>query len=270
MGARRRRVTALAVIASLSILLSLATAQAFAATQVRFLHAVPGAPEAELEVGGRGGDRAAVGGAAFGRWTGYRTAPGGSVRVSLSAGGRRLARVAADLRDGGRFTVVATKGGGDSVALRIYPDGAARPGVARVRAVHAAPEAGRAEVLLGRRPLGTVAGGEAADYVTVDPGSYELVARAARGDAVVARQPGLTPSAGTAGTAYLIGSAGERTRFVYIPDGASAPTAAPATGLGGFSDDGPSWLLAALAAVVCGALGATAYLTAARRGRGSA
>jgi Domain of unknown function (DUF4397) len=258
-------VTALGLIASSSILLSVAATQATAATQVRFLHAVPGAPEATLEVGAGGGEPVQVGGASFGQWTAYRAAPGGKVTAALSAGERRLARVAADLRDGGRFTVVAGRGRGESLVLRIYPDGDGRAGAARVRAVHAASEVDRAEVLLDRRSLGTTGSGEAGDYVTVDPGTYELVARSARGGDAIARRPGLSPSAGTAGTAYLIGSGGERTRFVYATDGASTPTAAPATGLGGLSDDGPSWPLAALAAIVAATLGAATYLTAAAR-----
>lgn len=270
MGDRSRRVAGLGLIACLSILLSATATQAFAATQVRFLHAVPGGPEASLEVTGQGAERANAGSAAFGRWTDYASAPGGRVAVGLSAGARELARVSAELRDGGRFTVVATKGRGDSLVLRIYPDGESRGGVARVRAVHAAPEVGEVEVLLDRRSLGKLGRGEAGDYETVDPGSYELSARAARGE-VLARRPSFAPSAGTAGTAYLIGSSGERTRLIYTPDGASAPKAAPATGLGGLSDDRPSWPLAALAAAVAAALGATAYLTAAaRRSRGGA
>ena len=79
-------------------------------------------------------------------------------------------------------------------------------------------------------------------------------------------QTGVNLAAGTASTAYAVGSGGERTRFVVVQDGVDAPAGGPATGLGGLSgDDGAPWLAALLAALAAGTLGGVAYTRAARR-----
>ena len=44
-------------------------------------------------------------------------------------------------------------------------------------------------------------------------------------------------SAGTANTAYVVGSKGERVRVVLVDDATTAPSAAPQTGLGGLVED---------------------------------
>ena len=48
--------------------------------------------------------------------------------------------------------------------------------------------------------------------------------------------------AGTSATAYVVGSAGERIRFVVLEDAASGPAAGPATGLGGLTRGDRPWL----------------------------
>ena len=76
----------------------------------------------------------------------------------------------------------------------------------------------------------------------------------------------MTAIAGTAATAYAVGSAGERTRFVVVADGVAAPSGGPDTGLGGLSgDEGAPWLAALLAALAAGALGGVLYTRAPRR-----
>ena len=83
----------------------------------------------------------------------------------------------------------------------------------------------------------------------------------------LATQKGVTASAGSAATAYAVGSAGEPTRFVVVADSVAAPSGAPATGLGGMAgSDGAPWLAALLAALAAGTLGGVLY-TRAPRGR---
>jgi hypothetical protein len=73
-------------------------------------------------------------------------------------------------------------------------------------------------------------------------------------------------SAGSATTAVLVGSRGEKARWVLVDDATVAPSAAPQTGLGGLSTPGggPPWLAALLAALGAGALGAVAHRAATR------
>jgi hypothetical protein len=55
-------------------------------------------------------------------------------------------------------------------------------------------------------------------------------------------------------------------QFVIAADSTSAPSQAPATGLGGLSDEQTPWALALLAALLAAAGGGAAY-TLASRGR---
>ena len=77
--------------------------------------------------------------------------------------------------------------------------------------------------------------------MTVEPGSYEVMATPARQRRRRdLEQDGVNFAAGTASTVYAVGSGGERARFVVVQDGVDAPEGGPATGLGGLSgDDGP-------------------------------
>jgi len=229
---------------------------------LRFVHAVPGAGVASLTA-----DGAAVGGpAAFATATSYASVPDGQTSLRVTGpGGKVLARARESL-SGGRFTAVATRSNG-KVVLRVFRDGRARAGRARMRALNVAPELGRVDVALGERTLARgLNPGDAGGYVTADPGTYELKAarRGSRG-APLASRPNVNAVAGTASTALLVGSGGEPTRIVVVQDAVATPAAAPATGLGG-RDGGPSWALALAAALAAGALGGAGYAAARRRG----
>ncbi len=238
-------------------------AQPAVAAEVRFLHAVPGGPTAYLQVGG-----AALGNVGFGQASMYARTPDGKVSLALIAGGKRLALVTPTLQDR-RYTVVASTVG-KRIVLRTFPDGPARAGNARVRAVHVVPELDEADFSAGSETLGQVGRGEASNYATVKPGDYGIEA-SQPGGAMVAGRDGVNLAAGTASSAYLLGSAGERTRFVVLQDTVAAPRLAPATGLGGLAGEGRPWLVALAAALGAGALGALGYTrAAARRGRGIA
>jgi uncharacterized protein DUF4397 len=250
---------ATSVIWAALILLAPAAEQAFAKSEVRFLHAVPGGPSALLDVGGT-----KTGAAGFGQASNYAPAPGAKVRLKLVAGGKSLASRSVNLASGS-YTVVAFPKG-SKVSLPLFRDGKGEGGKARLRAIHAAPELDEATFTLDGRRLGTLSAGEAGSYVTPDPGSYTLkVARpGGGGDALLEQE--ITVSAGVTQTAVAVGSGGEPTRVVVLPDGANAPKKGPATGLGGLSDDGTPWGFALLAALAAGLLGLAAFALASRRG----
>ena len=153
-----------------------------------------------------------------------------------------------------------------------YRAGEAQAGSARVRAAHAAGELSRADFMVGDHKLGTLARGDTGDYATVEPGTYELTATAARQPRRRDRAAGREPR-GRHGLHRLRGR--KRRRARPLRDGAgrasTLPQGGPATGLGGLSgDDGTPWLAALLAALAAGALGGVAYTRTARRRDSSA
>lgn len=231
-----------------------------AATEVRFLHAVPGGPGAELRLTGAPSAEP-VG---FGEATEYASSDADAVEATVFTGGEQLGSVT-KIPGEGRYTLVVRKSG-EKLVTTLVKDGEATPGRSRWRMVHAAPEVDEAEFVLDGRPIGRLRQGDDSGYTTVEPGAYSVGARRPGEDGLMVRNPGVDLVAGTAQTAYLVGSGGEPTRFVVLEDSASAPEVAPATGLGGLgADEGPAWLLALFAAVASGAAGCLAYT---RRARG--
>ncbi len=270
MRATREVRAAAGVIASATILLS-GSVEAAAATKVSFVHAVPGAPAATLTVSGGSGAEAALRGVSFGEASASADGPSGRVTITLIVNGDRAARSTETLADGSGYTIVAEPGQGNAVELMAHRAGTATAGRARLRAAHGAGEVGRADFKVGDVSLGTLSRGEAGDYATVEPGTYTVMATPPGTNDAAIEDPSVNLAAGTASTAYAIGSGGERTRFVIVQDAVAAPAGGPATGLGGISGGGDSpWITALLAALAAGALGGLAYMRAARRGRGAA
>ena len=250
--------------ASLAMLLSLPAGEAFAATEVRLLNAVPGADSAELKLSGSD-DLAELPAVGFGEATEYAGAPAGRVSATVIVDGRSFAELD-ELPQGVRTTIVATRrtSAGEGVAL--YEDGEAAPGTTRWRMVHAAPELDSAEFTLDDRVLGRLSRGEKTGYQTVEPGAHSIGARRPGDDEAIVERPDMSLVAGTAQTAYLVGSGGEATRFVGLEDPVAAPGTGPATGLGGLDrESGGRWLAALAAALLAAALGGAAHA----RGRGA-
>ncbi len=257
------------VLAIAPILLSVAAPNAMAVTEVRFLHAVPGAPDARLELSSDRVPAEMLPAAGFAKETGYGEVPAGMVTLTLSAGEQRLARASKRLEDGARYTAVAVPGG-EAAQLRVYRDGEAQGSTARWRMVHAAPEIDAAEAVIDGRGTGLLDPGDATDYESVEPGPHRLALSNPKGEGPLVQDSDVALVAGTAQTAYVVGSGGEPTRFVVLEDDAATPTAAPDTGLGGFSQQpagGNPWLAALAAAVLAGTLGGVLH---ARRGHGHA
>jgi len=247
-----------------SMLLSAMAGEALAAIEVRLLHAVPGVPTARLELKGEQGIVTPVQEVSFGQATAYVKAPAG--RFTLVVGGEDWGT--RRLRGHGRHTMVVTRGSDGADTTTHYEDGEAVPGKTRWRMAHAVRELDSADVVLVDEVVDRLGPGEASDYRTVEPGSYRVGAMRPGEKQALVERPGTSLVAGSAQTAYLVGSGGERTRFVVLEDDASAPRVAPGTGLGGLGGEaGASWLAALGAALLAGALGGATY-TLARRGRG--
>jgi hypothetical protein len=234
-------------------------ATALAQAKLRLVNASPEAQELQLQVGGTD-----VGGpAAFGQVTPYAPVGSGAVQLELKD---QQATAQEQLRENARYTAVAIPKGKDGIELKIYKDGAAKPGDSRLRVVHAAPELGSPDIRLGKRTIAeAVAFKEATPYLVVSPGSYTFaVVRPGGSEAVFDKRVALP--AGSTTTAILAGSGGAPGRVILASDQSVTPAGAPETGLGGLAEGGRApWLLVALAALLAGAAGGIAQLSLVRR-----
>jgi hypothetical protein len=270
MRARRRFPVPALIVATAAILLSPAGASAAQGpSHLRFLHAIPGAPAANVTLSGGSGTATPLNGIAFGQVSQSAAEPSGSVTVTVSAAGKKVGSATEALAPGASYTLVA-EGTAAKPRFRLYRAGKPVPGKASVRAVHAAPEMGTVQMSLSGKPWGSVGFGQDTGYKTAEPGTYEAEATMKGDKSPIVDQKGVQVGAGSAYTAYAVGSAGQRTRFVLVQDSVAAPSGAPETGLGGLSSSGGTpWLAALIAAVLAGAAGGLLY-TRTPLGRGRA
>jgi hypothetical protein len=244
-------------------------ASASASAKVRLVNARPGAAPVGLKVVVGTAAPPSIGDAAFGQVTPYASVNSGTATIGLSGlkpDEGKPGTVNQQLVDGERYTAVAMAKGSKGFQLMVYRDGKARPGTARLRVLHAAPELGSPNIKLGQRTIAEDVGFKAASpYLSVAPGSYDLAVVRPGGGMPIFQQK-VSLSAGVATTAIVAGSGGARERLIMATDDTVTPAGAPETGLGGLaSGDSTPWLLVALAALFAGALGGALQLSLARR-----
>jgi hypothetical protein len=238
--------------------------QALAVGHVRFLQAQPGGPSATLQVTVVGYTTTAGGPSSFGQLTPYANVPAGAATLEI-VGSSEHASSTLQVVDGARYTVVAV-GSPSATRLRVYDDGPAHAGTARLRIIQLAPELGAPDVRLGGR---TIAQGLSFEgdtgYIDVTPGSYQLALMAPqRTQPIVSDQVAL--AAGTASSAIVTGTGGAPERLQLAEDDTVVPGGAPETGLGGLArGGGVSALLVALAALGGGLAGGAAFLVGRRK-----
>jgi hypothetical protein len=245
-------------------------ASAFATAKVRLVNARPGSQAVSLKIVEGSSAPPTFGDAAYGQVTPYVKVPPGSAQIAISglppSANASKAQVTQQLEDGHNYTAIALALGSKGFQIQVYKDGRARGKKARLRVIHAAPELGSPNVRLGQRTIAEkLAFKEATPYLSMAPGSYALsIVRPGSSSAVFTKQVSL--SAGAATTAIVAGSGGAPTMVISATDDTKTPAGAPETGLGGLArGGGPPWLLAILAALLAGALGAAVQLSLARR-----
>lgn len=245
-------------------------ASAFATAKVRLVNARPGSQAVGLKIIEGTAAPPTIGEASYGQVTPYAKVPPGSASITISglssSTGGSNAQTTEQLVDGQSYTAVALALGPKAFQIKVYKDGHARGGKARLRVIHAAPELGSPNVRLGQRTIAEkVAFKDATPYLSIEPGTYALsVVRPGSTSAIFSNQISL--SAGVATTAIVTGSGGARAMVITATDDTKTPAGAPETGLGGLArGGGPPWLLAALAALLAGALGGAMQLSLARR-----
>src|SRR5256885_1037135 len=155
-----------------------ASASGFA--KVRLVNARPGSHAIGLKVVVGGAAPPQVGPASYAQVTPYVKVSPGSAKISLSdlrSSDGNPNQVTQKLVDGGNYTAVALAKGSKGFELKLYRDGHARKGTARLRVIHAAPELGSPDIKLGQRTVAEkLAYMEATPYLSESPGSYEVAA----------------------------------------------------------------------------------------------
>ena len=211
---------------------TLVPATAHAKAQLRFVHALPGVGEGDLTVV-RGSVAKPVASATFGHITHYVPVAPGSLALQLRPHGseKAVTTTKATLKDHGHYTAIALASStmsSKNVRLMVLRDGAAKPGTARLRLVHAAPELGAPNVELdGKTVAEKFPFGKASAYLSVPPGKHDVAIVKPGASMPLLSLKGLTFKAGTASTAVVVGSRGEKVRAVLATDDVVTPPDKP-------------------------------------------
>ena len=180
-----------------------------AVAQVRVAHLSPDAPPVDVRVNGN----LAVQGAAYRGVTNYLSVPAGNARIQVSPAGTTSPVVidaTVPLGAGAFYTVAATGllSSGDLKPV-VLVDNRSVGGPAKVRFVHASPDAPAVDVAVTSGPI--LFGGApfrgVADYINVNGGTYDLEVRVAGTQTVALPLPGFPIRGGTNYTVFAIGRA---------------------------------------------------------------
>src|SRR3954452_917742 len=211
---RTRRILRRAAMAGM-LPATLVPPQAHAKAQLRFVHALPGVGQGDLTVV-RGSTAKPGASATFGHITHYVPVAPGSFSLALRPHGseKAVTTAKAHLQDHGHYTAVALAASSMSakqVRLMVLRDGAAKAGTARLRLVHAAPELGAPDVQLdGKTVAKKFPFGKASAYLSVPPGKHDVAVVKPGASMPLLSPKGLTFKAGTAATAVVVISLGEK------------------------------------------------------------
>lgn len=172
--------------------------------RVRVLHTSYDAPAVDVLVDGT----AAIQSLSYPSASAYQTVTAGDRFVEVTPAGQPNTAVISEtlsLTDGATYTVLAVNELSMISALALMDDPAPAAGQAKVRFVHAAPDAPAVDIKLGTGDGPAVFGGQgfqdASDYAAVAPGSYEFVVTPAGSTDVVV---GFAPVALEAGQVYTV------------------------------------------------------------------
>src|ERR687893_2784904 len=187
-----------------------AFAQGGGQAQVRVAHLAPDAPNVDVYVNGD----PVLTDVAYTTVSGYLSLPAGAQQVSVYATGETTSPVIdtpVELAAGGAYTVAAVGlVADDSLTAQVYEDDLRSPasGNAKVRVVHASPDAGPVDVVpRGGDPL--VAGlafPEASPYAEVPAGTYTLDVNAAGTKKTALTVPDATLASGGVYSAFAVGT----------------------------------------------------------------
>jgi len=254
-------------IAGAMILAVAAPVSAASDSMVRVLHASPDAPEVDVYVNGDKVD--ALSGLSFGDLSAYVAVPGGTYAIKVCATADAtvcpIDVAALDIAAGTHYTIAATNALATIEAQVLVDDPSPTAGKAQARVVHFSADTPAVDVLTqdkSAKVVENLAYPDATDYLTLDPGSYDLIVCASADNTVCPLDPGaLDLAGGTSYSVFAIGSlTGDSLTAAVGVDGvaaAAAPTA-PATDTIASTESAPVNAGASLALLA--AIGGLAFL----------
>ena len=198
-------------------------ASAHADAQVRFLNACPGDGAGSLDII-RGARTVETKDAAFGRLTGYVSAPAGRARLRHGEQGGNALRLNAVFEDGRSYTVAAVGDPGREV-LRVFGERPGRGEDALVRVVHLSPELGAPDLQVdGTTVRKAFPYLDQTSYTPLQPGKHTLSAMNPRQHSTLLSAD-VKLQRGTSSTAYVLGGSGEATRALLTRDASASSSA---------------------------------------------
>ena len=230
---RRVLVLGLAVLLALA-LAAPALAQGGGEAQVRVAHLAPDAPNVDVYVNGE----PALTNVPYTTVSGYLPLPAGTQQITVYATGDTSTPVIdapVELAAGGAYTVAAVGLVADgSITAQVYEDDLRAPssGNAKVRVVHASPDAGPVDVVpRGGDPLVTdLAFPNATAYAEVPAGTYTIDVNAAGTDQTVLSVPDATLADGGVYSAFAIGTVyADSLNVLLVQDNAAGGATASAS-----------------------------------------
>lgn len=188
---------------------------AFADANVRVIHASPDAPAVDVLV--NGGNVPAFTNFSFGQAVGPVSVPGGSYDIDVvPTGGMPPGVIDVDglaLMDNTDYTIAAIDTLANISPLVLVDDNTLDPNNARIRFVHASPNAPAVDITLSDGTVlfaGTEFGNAASEgYLSVPGGSYDLQVRLAGTDTVVLDLPGIGVNNNTVYSVFALGLVGD-------------------------------------------------------------
>ncbi|RDI96003.1 DUF4397 domain-containing protein [Meiothermus sp. QL-1] len=206
--------------------LGLALAQQDGGTAfVRFAHLVPDAPAVDILSGGNKVFEAQV----FKDVTYYAEVPAGSLTLTVQTAGQNPTKVAdVTLRvQAGRYYTVMALGTAATLRAQVVEDRLApAEGVAKVRVIHASPDAPAVDVALKGGPVlfRNLAFGQRSGYGTVRAGAYDLEVRPTGTTTAVLPLEGVAFEGGKVYSVFAVGLvAGQTLEVVVVEDSYGSP-----------------------------------------------
>ena len=231
--ARRLLLLGLALMTALA-LVAPAFAQGTGQAQVRVAHLAPDAPNVDVYVNGD----PVLTDIPYTTVSDYLSLPAGTQQVTVYATGDTTSPVIdapVELAAGGAYTVAAVGlVADDSLTAQVYEDDLRSPasGNAKVRVVHASPDAGPVDVI--PRGGGALVEGlifpEASPYAEVPAGSYTLDVNAAGTKKTALTVPKTKLASGSVYSAFAVGTVfADSLNVMLVQDNASGSASASAT-----------------------------------------
>jgi hypothetical protein len=174
-------------------------------THLRILHASPDAPNVDVYVD----NNLALANVPYPTASNYLTIEAGPHNIKVNAAGTSttVINVTPSLARNGYFTAIAANFVASIQALLATDEYSAPPaGQARLRVIHAAPDAGPVDILVNNQVvLSNVPFAAISNYLTVPAGTYDVKVNAT-GTSVTAIEATVVAAAGTNYSAVAIGS----------------------------------------------------------------